>query len=678
MNDRAELVPSRMVVDPVRFDPEDPTGYLGVTLNGGFLPYLQSVARPEIAIFARASIRERNQPDEALVWEKVYLNSSGGDFIALNKRASLPRLDIPILPPILYEGQDVFIEIRVIELDQEDNARLMTLVNAASRAAATFQPASSAGISVFQTALSFIASNNPDDIEFQFDFTLSDSGQTATFDHDGTPRRFDSVLRPRVGTFAVIKTEHAGRLKVPSNYLRVAESGARYAMAELLRVGTLGIVNWPWARAGCKLRSLTRLTPEDCRATDAAVSDSADLYHRLLGRPFGLDYGATEVPLFNERGVLASSAWDGWEYRLVDHRIVQIPASGPRETWDYDEQGYLVFSIVAAGEGVDAPMMQRTARRRKAIESLEISTGELSSRDLDAAVRPLVASLGELAGESRARTVCAEQIAAAKTSAEVSSAKSVCMKEAEKRNADASRRIESFAGKLAERRMKTVAGPSLALVGDGYRRLAGGRLDPLEIVVRCDGVSDATASFDAYLQLGDARDLIPIASGVKCDAVATPNGVEVARAATIDTTGLTLAATPPLDAALVIRRASVLSPVEHRVPVRIAADPQPINARIQGATLGQLWKDGLALELSGQNLEHVTRIFTFKGGKPTASVPAAYDVDAKVLRAVNATGSDVDLDHYRLGMASVVLERGGPLCFQPPTTASAAPATNCP
>lgn len=49
--------------------------------------------------------------------------------LVMNKDSNLPKLDIEILPGIEYNGENLTLELRVIELDQDDNDRMKSIIN---------------------------------------------------------------------------------------------------------------------------------------------------------------------------------------------------------------------------------------------------------------------------------------------------------------------------------------------------------------------------------------------------------------------------------------------------------------------------------------------------------------------------------------------------------------------
>jgi len=400
-----KLIEPRLVIETKsqtdNLDKVNPTGFLGLTFKGGYLPYLEAVERPEIVMFVTVTIRARTETEESLLWEKVLLNSELKEHnMVFNKDSTIPREDVVLVPPLAYDGQDITVSLRIIELDAEDNERFRQLINSAASGAAAFEPESAVGISVFQTALTFISQWNSDDIEFQFDFGISSSG--SPFETGGTAgkpaRVYDAVIAPRVGTYTVLKTEHDSRTALPSNYLDVFTHSLRYTIGVGLKLATLGIANWwPWT--------------EDERNTDR--------YYALMGRPFGVDRDSTVIPAYTgtdgtlfHAGTFTSK---GYGYRAVGSRVC---LDDKAQSLDHGH-GYITFSVVEAESGVDVAALQENAQRDKVIEALAINTGQLTSEQVGQQATGLASSIIAWRLEGDLRKEYSARIAAAKSQAEI-------------------------------------------------------------------------------------------------------------------------------------------------------------------------------------------------------------------------------------------------------------------
>ena len=425
-------------------DKVDPTGNWGITLNGGFIPYLESINRPEVVLFVRVLIRTHDSAEPSLLWESVHLNSEvDGQNMVLNKRSYLPREDIPILPPIVYSGEDVIVQIRLIEVDTEDNARINELINAASTAVTAFQPVSAGAVTVVGTVLKSLTSMNSDDIEFAYDFALSTSSSpfqsTAIVDDGGEPREVDLVLQPRVGTYVVFKTEHGDRFDIPSTYVGTAVHGIRYGVSEVLRLATLDTFNWILRDGWMWIWS------DD----ETKRRDRPDLYRWLMGDPFDIDDDSTVEQTFHpEQRYLESPEWlDNW-FELSGTRVAYAwnrsdnPADG-RLTDPFRDQAFMVFSIVEADTGVDVAMLRKRAEEQKLIDGLALNTGQLSPAEVKSVAESLADSLVGYSAERDARKAFLDATSGTQSAAEIAAARDAAV-------ADLDRRIEQSEDGSAE------------------------------------------------------------------------------------------------------------------------------------------------------------------------------------------------------------------------------------
>ncbi|MCB9888877.1 MAG: hypothetical protein H6836_04820 [Planctomycetes bacterium] len=378
---------------------------LSVVLNGGFIRYLDAVDRPEVAIFARVKVRKPNEAEETLVFEKVYLMSeNASEQLVLAKDTFLPREDIPLLPGIEYDGKDeIYVSLRVVELDSADNDRIRSLVNAAASATATIDPHTALGASVFQTVLTFLTRNNPDDIEFQFDFALIPGSDRPTVVVDQSERYL--VLPPCIARYAVLKTEHRDRLIYPDNYFDAAQHGVRYLLASLLKIGTLGVCNWTvWNWLGGD--------PED------------DFYLKIMGRPFATDRSAWRLPEFTHDGLKV--AQDAGVVRAPGSHLVYCSKTTNgqgtvEQRRTFVDQGYLTLSVIETREGIDVASLRAANRAKKSIDSL-VRTAQLEPEAFRAAVESVAADTIRVKFKGRLGGELEDLLAGAKSPAEVSRA----------------------------------------------------------------------------------------------------------------------------------------------------------------------------------------------------------------------------------------------------------------
>jgi hypothetical protein len=284
----SSLVPARSLLDEEEGDAigdgldELVDGYFGITLDSGYIRYLQSIVQPEIAIFSKVAVRKPEEvgEDAGFVFQNVYLASeSDGSNMELYKDSSFPRSDIEILPPFEYNGEIITVQLRVIEVDSDDNERvkhLIKLISLAATTAAVGLPESAAAISVFQSVLTFLTENNSDDIEFAYDFQLSSASNDLVVERNYLE---DMVLQPRLGTYVVIKTEHPDRVRMPDSLLGLLGESALWVVSKVVKVATLNLFNWT-----------------------IFGEPQGDRYNRLFGRPFTIETGSWQLP----------EATDGW------------------------------------------------------------------------------------------------------------------------------------------------------------------------------------------------------------------------------------------------------------------------------------------------------------------------------------------------------------------------------
>ena len=412
--DKQLIEPHRLLKDSNLdlLDEVNPTDVLSIVMHSGYLPYLHEVGRPEVAIFVSAKIRAKDKPLEELLWERVYLNSEAdGSFLVVNKDSFLPRKDITLLPAIIYDGQEILISIRIIEMDQADNERMKSLVAVAAAAASTFQPEAAGAISVFQNILNFIIENNADDIEFQYDFTLAES--LGPFHYYKGKQKFDMVLNPRINTYALIKTEHRERPIIPYGYADSAQNGLRYGVAEILKFGTLGILNWSmWC---------DYVFP--CKHMD--IKDQDDLYHAILGRPFAPVRDSFVPPIYNEKRLLTTTGDIPGIFEIVGNNI---KVKNNEQLFDYEDQAYLIFSVLPDTQGVDITTLQKIAKEKKFIENLQLNTTQLSPADFKKHLDPILKAVEGFVAERNIREQCTARINKAETPEAIEVVRKECEK----------------------------------------------------------------------------------------------------------------------------------------------------------------------------------------------------------------------------------------------------------
>lgn len=459
------IEPRRVIYQEGQPDGLDkPLTTFGIKLNSGYLRYLESVGRPEVAIFAQVRLVSGESNEEDMIWQKVYLNSEDRKRdrdMVMNKDSFFPWDDIILMPPIVYDGQDILVSIRILELDQEDNARWSTIVNSAATAAVEFRPEYAVGFSAFQTALTFLIKNNPDDIEFQYDFVISsgDGANPAKYNPSayfaprverprrGNPRGkglapakeqeipYDAFLIPRQATYAVIKSEHRDRWNLPSNWLDLAQEGTRFAVAKTLKIATLDILNWPLGirKAGGDHTDLK--------------SPQADIYQRLFGCPLAVEGVACREPAFDasspQRELVALRPAHGgfgsrlWQFHMAGSNLQiskgrRTPKSeGGGETMLFKDQGYLVFTVYPSDNGVDVGELREAYANNKMELELAKRTTQLSPVEFQEQLTSVTQCFVALGRYSRAKRDYKRALKSASQPADKKSAEEAFMKKVE-------------------------------------------------------------------------------------------------------------------------------------------------------------------------------------------------------------------------------------------------------
>jgi hypothetical protein len=390
----------------------------GIKLNGGYLRYLDAVEHPEVAIFAQVKMMGKSgTSDETMVWEKVFLSSEDrSQYVTMNKDCYLPLHDIPLLPPFAYNGEEIVVIIRVIELDRSDNKAAIQLIQTAAAAGAQFRPDVAAEISVFQSVLSFFIKNNQDDIEYQWDFAISKDGAPVAYrDDDGNEKKCDMVFQPVFAQYAVIKTEHPGRICYPDRWIDMPQTSIRYVLAQTFKWGTLDIVDWPvWHQ---------KKEEQDVR----------DFYLSLFGDPFTVSKRSTVPPRFDENGYLYARDTGvlGSEERVLQVRgdeLAIVPAksdetSSPVLTYDgsdlYRDQSYLLFSIYPTSRTGRNMSDLKGIEISKKVADLRIDTVGMTDSEFAQELASVTKSVTGWATKERIRAQYRSKIDTAETSSEV-------------------------------------------------------------------------------------------------------------------------------------------------------------------------------------------------------------------------------------------------------------------
>lgn len=325
---------------------------LEIRLADYYLRYLQNMLPPSTVVFSRAVINDPRSPGakEGIVYERVFLNTGSSDpaqnyYGAANQGAGGNLKDAVLVPAFVYTGQNVLIQIRVIELDQEDNRKLGQLLSTTGAAVSQLRPESASTISMVQAALTFLLANNPDDTEFAFDLELTGNSQ-AVFSTGEDLKLGDAktlVTQPRIGHLAIIKTEHPDRLALPVNRVTLAAESLTWTLASATKLCTLNLANW-WNRD----------------------KDYYDPYYRLFGNPLRVTQEAMSEPVVDTAGYLCHTHYvpcNPWRLFLwpaasnqafrYTYGQLMLQAPGLEQLTRFDQKSYMVLAIDSPAKGTD-------------------------------------------------------------------------------------------------------------------------------------------------------------------------------------------------------------------------------------------------------------------------------------------------------------------------------------
>jgi len=328
------------------------TNTLELRLADNFIKYIHSLDLPEVVLFSRVVIRDPSSASRGVVFERVILNTEDANaYTTANQGAGSAMRDITILPAIQYTGQEVTVSLRLIELDQNDNKRYAALLSGAAAAVASFRPEVAMGASVAQAALTFILANNPDDLEFTYDFGISPNSQTtvervhAQLEETRlpglVPRKHDLVLQPRIGSLAVLKTELPDRMVLPVERVSIVTDGIRWILMSTLRLATLNAFN---------------MFNED---------KGYDRYARWFGQPLYATYQALDEPVLDK---------DGYVYHIDYHPLTSVLGRGLASSC-VDEDGD------DATQAADQPQTAMTGLGNGTPKRLRVMNGSLVYED---------------------------------------------------------------------------------------------------------------------------------------------------------------------------------------------------------------------------------------------------------------------------------------------------------
>lgn len=357
------------------------TSTLEIRLADYFVKYLQSIDVPEVVVFSRVTVRDPTSSAAPTVYERILLNSEDSNsFSAGNQGAGSTMRDVPLLPAISYDSQDIVVSIRIIEMDADDNARYGELLQTAAATASQFGSAET--ISVVQATLAFLLANNPDDLEFAYDFGIGPNSSATTVatisDSDtlalplGLKAERDLTLQPRVGTYFVVKTELPDRAYFSSDRVALAGDSVRWLIANTLKLATLNTLNM------------------------FADDRNYDRYTRLFGNPLRPTYESTQRPITHEDGTVRHMDYEplnplqmmlrtkldanaARKLKYSTGQLQMLPEGTEGETDPFDRKTYVAFTIGDPGKGLEVSELSKIS---DSLETLKLRTTQQTPAEL--------------------------------------------------------------------------------------------------------------------------------------------------------------------------------------------------------------------------------------------------------------------------------------------------------
>ncbi len=368
-------------------------GAVEIRLADHFIRYLREIGTPELLFFVRVTIRDKVNPASVMVYDRIMQYSDGeikrtgkgaqggGQAMGGNLTNSI------ILPAMIYEGQDIDISFRVIELDQADNQRYNNLINFAATTTAAFKPEAAVAASAFQSVLNFMTSLNTDDIEFSYDISFSEEFERRN-SYELNGKTYCAGLPLRSGTYPVLKTEHMNRLELPS----LPENAADYITGFF----------------GHTVGMLTSLTPW-WPPYYSTVREEGWRWYEKKGSPFYADYKSTKNPYYRKDGVI-EPVKKGAGHPMVFNGS-KLLYRDDKKYRPYREKSYIVFTISNPPYGA---ILSELAKTTHNLKDFNIRTSQLSPKELHDQLNLLSNRLGK----TLLLKTYKERIAAAKGSAD--------------------------------------------------------------------------------------------------------------------------------------------------------------------------------------------------------------------------------------------------------------------
>ncbi|MEW5918856.1 MAG: hypothetical protein AB1762_20810, partial [Gemmatimonadota bacterium] len=423
---------------------------LELRLADNFIKYIHSFDLPEVVLFSRVVIRDPSSASRGVVYERVIMNTEDANaFTTANQGAGSAMRDLTILPAIQYTGQEITVSIRLIELDQNDNKRYAALLSGAAAAVTSFRPEVAMSASVAQAALTFILANNPDDLEFTYDFGISPNSQTTvervkaqieeTALPETVPQKHDLVLQPRIGTLAVLKTELPDRMVIPVERVSIVTDGIRWILMSVLRLATLNAFNMFNEDKGYDryARWFGQPLYATFQALDEPVLDQQGYVYHIDYHPLTSVFGRVDNCAENDRtsqpGDRRNQPLAGLgngtpkRLRIVNGSLVYEDRCSEVGLEPFRGKSYLVLTIDNPQKGVPVDELEKIG---DSVAKLGIRTTQLSPEEFQQELDKVTKVLAQAAVMQNAKADGNRQIADAKTLEEAAAAANTALKAA--------------------------------------------------------------------------------------------------------------------------------------------------------------------------------------------------------------------------------------------------------
>ncbi len=400
---------------------EEVNGNLEIRLADHFLAYLASLGQPELIIFSRATITDPNDRTKKIVYEQILLNTEDqATYSAGNQGGGGTLKDVVLLPSIKYRNQDIRLELRVIELDSEDNERAKSVINQAAQTGGTFKLVAGPEITAIAGALNFLVANNKDDVEFSVDIGISPKTPRQTASSGDLT---DVVLQPRVGTWVIVKTELPGRLYFAGDTFSIASDALVWTLANAIKLGTLNVANW-WNNDKDQADNYMRLFGNPLGLSSVAVTEPRmkdDKFRHVEGRFFtSCGYQFTDPTKEHAFPMMYHAGSVHVEYPCTSKDASGNVVSDPRLI-PFRDKSYVALSFSSPVAAVDATALASLSDK---IADLNIATTQLKGAEFDKELKAAMNAIETIAHVRNTLDTASEQMTKAQDAETISKAQS--------------------------------------------------------------------------------------------------------------------------------------------------------------------------------------------------------------------------------------------------------------